>query len=227
MLYIKERMKRSHLYQMKEIAFAFTFCGGFIDAYTFMERGGNLAAGQTGNIIFFGTDIAKHNLPGLTTKVATFTAYILGLIIVTIVSLKIKTKYKRFYCILPIMFITLIVGFVPASIPEFYVVPFLSFGIAMQTIAFNKIEGQGYRNTVSTGNLQKAVIAWVKYFINYDNSQFKIAINYSCLIISFICGAILSAIIDNYLKIHTIWIATIMLLVINSWYRLMIYQRDS
>ena len=46
------KVKQSHLYQLKELALAFTFCGGFIDAYTFTERGGNLVAGQTGNIIF-------------------------------------------------------------------------------------------------------------------------------------------------------------------------------
>lgn len=79
----REKIKRPHLYQLRELALAFTFCGGFIDAYTFTERGGTLAAGQTGNIIFFGTDIAKRDLPGLTTKVATFLAYILGLIVVT------------------------------------------------------------------------------------------------------------------------------------------------
>ena len=108
----REKIKRPHLYQLRELALAFTFCGGFIDAYTFTERGGTLAAGQTGNIIFFGTDIAKHDLPGLTTKVATFLAYILGLIVVTTIALKVKSKYKRIFCILPIMFISLVVGFV-------------------------------------------------------------------------------------------------------------------
>lgn len=49
----RKHIQRPHLYQLRELALAFTFCGGFIDAYTFMERGGTLAAGQTGNIIFF------------------------------------------------------------------------------------------------------------------------------------------------------------------------------
>ena len=223
----REKIKRPHLYQLRELALAFTFCGGFIDAYTFTERGGTLAAGQTGNIIFFGTDIAKHNLPGLTTKVATFLAYILGLIVVTTIALKVKSKYKRIFCILPIMFISLVVGFVPTSVPNVFVVPFLAFGIAMQTIAFNKIEGLGYRNTVSTGNLQKAVIAWTKYFVNHDSSKTRAASNYLLLVISFICGAIVSALLDNYFGIHTIWIAASLLVIINFCYGLMVYHRDN
>ena len=102
------------------------------------------------------------------------------------------------------MFISLIIGFILVSVSNIYIVPFLSFGIAMQTIAFNKIEGKGYGNTVSTGNLQKAVIAWTKYFVKHDKAQIKSALNYSFLIISFICGAIVSAVADNFFKTHTI-----------------------
>lgn len=220
-------IRRSHLYQLRELAIAFTFCGGFIDAYTFMERGGTLAAGQTGNIIFFGMNIAKHNLPGLATKVATFFAYILGLIVVTIISSKVKSKYKRIYCILPIMFVSVVVGFIPNTVPNFYIVPFLAFGIAMQTVAFNKVEGLGYMNTVSTGNLRKAVVAWTRYFVDHDSSQIKAGTNYLLLVVGFICGATVSAILDNFLKVHTIWVAAALLAVINFFYGMMVYHRDA
>ena len=45
-------LHRKNIEQAKEMAAALTFCGGFIDAYTFIQRGQTLAAGQTGNIIF-------------------------------------------------------------------------------------------------------------------------------------------------------------------------------
>lgn len=74
----------------------------------------------------------------------------------------------------------------------------------MQTITFNKIEGKGYGNTVSTGNLQKSVIAWTKYFIKHDKAQIKSALNYSFLIISFSCGAIVSAVADNFFNSYNL-----------------------
>ena len=67
---------RDHLYQYRWLALAFTFCGGYIDAYTYGLRGNTLAAGQTGNIIFFSVELAQHNLPGLVTKLWTFVAFI-------------------------------------------------------------------------------------------------------------------------------------------------------
>ena len=47
------------------------------------------------------------------------------------------------------------VGFIPASIPNIYIIPPLAFSMAMLTTAFGKIEGEGYANTFSTGNLKK------------------------------------------------------------------------
>lgn len=57
------------LYQIRQIGLAVTAVGGFIDAYTFMQRGGVLAAGQTGNIIFLSVDLTQHDLPGALVKI--------------------------------------------------------------------------------------------------------------------------------------------------------------
>lgn len=53
-----KRYQNPQLFQLREIGLALTFIGGFIDAYTFVQRGGVLAAGQTGNLIFLSVDIA-------------------------------------------------------------------------------------------------------------------------------------------------------------------------
>ncbi|SPX68055.1 membrane protein [Lactiplantibacillus plantarum subsp. plantarum] len=47
-----QRFQSRHLFQLREIGLGLTCIGGFIDAYTFIQRGGVLAAGQTGNLIF-------------------------------------------------------------------------------------------------------------------------------------------------------------------------------
>ncbi len=60
-----KRYQSFKLFQLKEIAIGLTFIGGFIDAYTYVQRGRVLAAGQTGNIVFLSVDIARQNLPGL------------------------------------------------------------------------------------------------------------------------------------------------------------------
>lgn len=46
------------------IAFLLTISGGFLDAYTYILRGGTFANAQTGNIVLTGVNIAKHNWTG-------------------------------------------------------------------------------------------------------------------------------------------------------------------
>lgn len=62
------KFEKTNLYRLRGIAITLTFIGGFIDTYTFIQRVGVLAAGQTGNIVFLSVDIANRNLPGLFTK---------------------------------------------------------------------------------------------------------------------------------------------------------------
>ena len=45
------------------LATSLTFSAGFIDAYTYIQRGHTLSAGQTGNIIFFASAFADHKIP--------------------------------------------------------------------------------------------------------------------------------------------------------------------
>ena len=51
--------------QMSEsipLGFILVFSGGFMDAYTYMCRGGVFANAQTGNILLFGVNISKGNI---------------------------------------------------------------------------------------------------------------------------------------------------------------------
>lgn len=80
MVYVMKKRERVvnnfRLFQLREIAIALTFIGGFIDAYTFVQRGGVLAAGQTGNVIFLSVDVAQNNLPGILTKFFTMIFFV-------------------------------------------------------------------------------------------------------------------------------------------------------
>lgn len=63
------------------LATALTFSAGFIDAYTYIQRGHTLSAGQTGNVIFFASAFADHNIAGMLNRATTFIAFTLGLLL--------------------------------------------------------------------------------------------------------------------------------------------------
>lgn len=215
-----------NIYQFKEMAIALTFVGGYIDAYTFLERGGTLAAGQTGNLIFLASEVSHHNLDGGLLKIISVISFMIGVMFVSLIHAKIATRYWRLIALLPITMSSITVGFIPASIPNIYIIPPLAFSMAMLTTAFGKIEGEGYANTFSTGNLKKAVIALSEFIINKDKVQLSKSLLYIRIVISFVVGAIISALLQKYMGIYTILIAAFILISVLIFYSFLIYRRE-
>ncbi len=87
--------------------------------------------------------------------------------------------------------------FLPKSVPNFYIVPSIAFGLAIQNASFSKIEGMGYNNAFTTGNLKKSVVAWSAFFFGEDKSKHTATVNYMLLVISFGLGAIVSALLQK------------------------------
>lgn len=208
------------------LASALTFSGGFVDAYTYIERGQTLSAGQTGNIIFFASSLTNHNTLGMITRGATFTAFCIGLAMVGLFHKYVKNNYWRVFCLFPILFICAIDGFLPSTVPNFYIVPATAFGMAIQNASFSKIEGMGYSNAFTTGNLKKSVVAWSAYFFGEDKSQYSAAMNYMLLVISFGIGAIISASLDKVFRLKTILFAVAFLGIIDLIYLILLKKRN-
>lgn len=215
---LKEVLNSNRPAESRQLACALTFCGGFIDAYTYIQRGHTLSAGQTGNVIFFSSALADHNVPGMINRASTFIAFSLGLLLVGLFHKYVKSHYWRVFCLFPILAICIVVGFLPKRVPNYYIVPAIAFGLAIQNASFSKIEGMGYNNAFTTGNLKKSVVAWSAFFGGEDKSKHTAAVNYMMLTIAFAVGAIISALLQKLLVLKTIWIAVIFLTTINLVY---------
>lgn len=88
--------------------------------------------GRQGNVIFFASAFADHNIAGMLNRATTFIAFTLGLLLVGLFHKYVKSNYWRVFCLFPILFICLGVGFVPKNVPNYYVVPVIAFGLAVQ-----------------------------------------------------------------------------------------------
>ncbi|BAP84665.1 integral membrane protein [Paucilactobacillus hokkaidonensis JCM 18461] len=215
------------IYQLRSIAVALTFCGGFIDAYTFIQRGGVLAAGQTGNIIFLSADIAKWNLPGALTKLATLVAFIAGIMVVEIINYwPHRSHYWRLMILIAELATCFIVGLLPKTVSNIFIVPFLSFVMAMQTTAFSQIEGQAYNNVFTTGNLKKAVSGITRFVFAGVSEQRIVGLTYMQLVLGFASGAITSAILQRIWAVKTIWVVVGILLIVGSYYGRLLFLRN-
>lgn len=214
-----------HLAEARFFAIALTFCGGFTDAFTYIQCNHTLAAAQTGNIFSLSAALASHNFFGVFDRLASLIAYIVGLAIASIFHAHID-HYWRVFCLIPILIIGMIVRGLSASFPTYISVPALSFGLAMQNTAFAKIEGFGYSNVFTSGNIKKSVVAWSEYCFHHDQSQRQAAIDYSLIVVSFTLGAIVSAQLQPFMRMRTIWIAVLVILIVNVTYYIQKWSRE-
>lgn len=128
--------------------------------------------------------------------------------------------------LLPVILICLVIGLIPTTWSNNLVVPPLAFGMAMLNLAFDKIEGLGYNNVFSTGNLKKAVTGWCAYFLEGDRQGLTAAVNYTGLVSAFILGALLSAVLQRVWGTTTIWGASVLLTIVSGLYAFLLYRRS-
>lgn len=199
------------LEQARPFALLFTFCGGFLNAFTFVQCGQTLSGAQTGNIIFLGAALANHDVIGIIDRCSALGLYIAGIIVA--IAFQTHIKYWRIFCLIPILIIGCFVGAMPESFPAYLSVGMISFGLALPNTAFNKIEGLSYSSAFTTGNLKKLVIAWTEYGYHKDPGDLIKAINYSFIVLSFLAGVLAAAFIQPHLKMKTIWVVVVILII--------------
>ena len=181
--------------QRMRVAFILTAVGGFLDAYTYFERGGVFANAQTGNIVKLGIALANGARDRYLFYLAPICSFVLGLM----VALGIKEILERRQIRLVRRSILLVemVGLVIVSL-----IPLgeewdklanciVSFVAAMQYETFTTFRGEAIVTTMSTGNLRKFVDALFMGIVRHDTKRLKRAALYLSIIAAFTFGAFL------------------------------------
>ena len=205
-----------HVEEARLFAIVMTFCGGFLDAFTYIQCGHTLAAAQTGNIVFLAAALVNHNVIGIIDRCGAIILYVLGIIVA--ITFQAHIKYWRIFCLFPILIIGGFVGAMPENFPTYLSVGLFSFGRALLNTAFSKIEGLGYSSVFTTGNIKKSVVFGTEYIYHHRQQDLKIAVNYFIVVLAFTLGAISSAIIQPFSRMKTIWVAVAIILLTDIFY---------
>ena len=205
-----------HVEEARLFAIVMTFCGGFLDAFTYIQCGHTLAAAQTGNIVFLAAALVNHNVIGIIDRCDAIILYVLGIIVA--ITFQAHIKYWRIFCLFPILIIGGFVGAMPENFATYLSVGLVSFGLALLNTAFSKIEGLGYSSVFTTGNIKKSVVFGTEYIYHHRQQDLKIAVNYFIVVLAFTLGAISSAIIQPFFQMKTIWVAVAIILLTNIFY---------
>lgn len=210
-------MQKKQMSETYRLGMMLAIVGGFLDAYTFVSRGGVFANAQTGNIVFLGIYIARGNLQMVGFYLLPILAFSIGIFLSEIIQK--KYKYNQFLhwrqIVVLIEFITLfVVGFIPAGNLNTLSNILISFVCSLQVKGFRKLNGSGYSTTMCTGNLRSATENLYKFIQTKDIHTFKTSIQYYGIICSFIIGAIIGSFITNIFFTKAIFFSLIALMIV-------------
>ncbi len=190
--------------QSKRLALFLTFCAGYVDAYTFIVRGNTLVAGQTGNVVFLSVGLIQHNVSDASAKVMTLLSFMMGVFLLTLYKEKLRIVKKPILSLIPLAVLSLIIGFVPQTVDNIYLVPPLAFCMGLVTTAFGEVSGIAYNNAFMTGNIKRTMLAFGDYFRTKHTPFLREGLIFVSLLSSFVFGVIFSAYLTIYYQEKTI-----------------------
>ena len=190
--------------QSKRLALFLTFCAGYVDAYTFIVRGNTPVAGQTGNVVFLSVGLIQHNVSDASAKVMTLLAFMMGVFLLTLYKEKLRIVKKPILSLIPLAVLSLIIGFVPQTVDNIYLVPPLAFCMGLVTTAFGEVSGIAYNNAFMTGNIKRTMLAFGDYLRTKHTPFLREGLIFVSLLSSFVFGVIFSAYMTIYYQEKTI-----------------------
>ena len=188
----------------KRLALFLTFCAGYVDAYTFLVRGNTLVAGQTGNVVFLSVGIVQENVADAEAKILTLLSFMLGVFLLTIYKEKFRIVKKPILSLFPLGILSIIIGFVPLSVDNIFIVPPLAFCMGLVTTAFGEVSGIAYNNAFMTGNIKRTMLAFGDYIRTKHRPFLREGIIFVSLLSSFVLGVLVSAYLTIFYQEKTI-----------------------
>ena len=131
--------------------------GGFLDAYTYVSRGGVFANAQTGNMVLLGIRLSEGAWRQAAYYFVPIVAFAAGVLLAELIQKKHKWNaglHWRQRTVLIEAAVLLAAGFVPSGKLDSGVNIAISFVCAMQVESFRKIHGLTYATTMCTGNCE-------------------------------------------------------------------------
>ena len=187
-----------------------TVANSFLDAHTYLVRGGVFANLQTGNVIFFAIHLSERHWGDSLSRLWPMVAFIAGVVL----SSHIKSGRVDKVLAQPLRWtmasqaaVLVGFGFLPETLPHSLVVVPISFLGGIQVGLFRSIGDLVYMPLATTGNLMRLVEAGYDFFVEKNGSSRRAFMVYACVIGAFAAGAIAGAFTTRVWGLHAIWVS--------------------
>ena len=190
-------------------ALLLTLANGFLDAHTYLARGGVFANVQMANVIFSAIDVSERKFAAALAHVWPLLAFIAGKLLAS------HIKSGRVERLVPhslrwtmgVQAVVLgIIGFVPASVDHAYVTVPISFLAAVHFGLFRNVGDLAYLPVATTGNLMRFMESAYDGFVENRSEARRAVLVYGSPILAFAGGALTGAIATDAWGVHAIWL---------------------
>lgn len=199
------------------VALLLAITGGFLDAYTYLFRGGVFANGQTGNLVLLGIRIAEKDWMKANYYVLPICTFLLGVLMADCIRFYVKNDkiIKWRHVILIVEIGVLIIALLsPQGDYDSVVNISISFVCALQTQSFRSLNGKPYISVMCTGNMRSAMGELTEYIQAKDKKRFVNSIEYISVVFFFIGGAFIGTVFVDIWEGDSLWFPIIILMIV-------------
>ena len=174
--------------------------GGFLDIYTYLCRGRVFANAVTGNMVLFGMNLANLEWYACGKYLLAIFSYALGVFAAEVIHRRLPSARRiswhqttlamEICCLVPVIFI-------PHGEYDFVVNALIAFVCALQVQTFRRVNGLPFASTMCTGNLRSGTEALSRRLLSGETAELSKAFHYYLVIVCFIAGATLGAVLLN------------------------------
>ena len=196
-----------------------TAVGGFLDAYSYIGRGGVFAGAQSGNVVLLGISIADADWHGAAVLLAPIGAFMVGAAVAAGVRHAAFTSEAITQRVILMMEIALLVvaALVPDSMHDIPMSMLVSFAAALQVATFRKVRDWSFTTTITTNNLVTAVTSTIQAVSTEDRRAREQSAVFTCIVGSFLAGAIAGGGMTLRFGGHASLLAVATLVVLLAW----------
>lgn len=185
-------MKKTQISESFALGALLALVGGFLDAYTYLLRGGVFANAQTGNVVLLGMNLAKGDFISALRYLIPILAFAAGVVAVEAVRRRFRQGPRihwRQIILAAECLLLLMIAFLPSGHMDMAVNVAVSFICSMQVESFRKMNGGAYATTMCTGNLRSGTELLYRYGVTRDARDRIRGLQYYGIILFFILGA--------------------------------------
>ena len=190
---------------MFAIASVFAVVGGFLDAYSYLARGGVFANAQTGNVVLFGVRAAAGDWTSAWETLPAILAYMCGVAAARLLRVRPQKHTFRATLICQALELLVLLGllFSGKFVPDICAVSLIAFSAALQNTSFSNIGPWQFNSAMTTSNLRNAVSGWVQLTLGETDPKLRgEAIVGSVVLLCFVAGALLGGICTLHLQAY-------------------------